>query len=125
MSDNPLERLSKLPKTYRQAVEPFTTRDADQDAASEVTASWRTFSTSSAPSTLLSFYPDVHLYTIGRAINRLGAFIVNPIDNAMARRELRKVLEYLRSSGSEHDWNTMRSILESKDVLSRLLEAGR
>jgi hypothetical protein len=125
--DNPLERLNKLSKVYRhrQASEPSTTWDADQESTSIATPSWRTFATATAPSELLSFYRDVHMYTVGRAINRLGALIADPIDNAMARRELKNVLRYLKSLGPEGDWQNAGYILGSKDVLSRLMEAGR
>jgi hypothetical protein len=126
MSSKSLEYLSNLPRRYRPAAEPQSGWDDDNDdAVSASTYSWRTFSTSSAPSELLSFHRDVHLYTVGRAINRIGKWLVDPIDNALARREFKKVLKFMGSLEGEDDWAIAKRIFQSQGVLSGLLEAGR
>jgi hypothetical protein len=127
MASDAMEYFSKLPKKYRPAANaPLGWQDDDDDDVASIgTCSWRTFSTSSAPSELLSFHRDRHLHTLGRAINRLGKWIVNPLDNAMARREFRKVIQYVGSLETEDDWATAKRIFQTHDVLSSLLEAGR
>jgi hypothetical protein len=127
MTSKPTKKFLKLPKQYREAAKPSREWNAsdDNDTASMGTYSWRTFSTSSAPSELLSFCRDAHLHTIGRAINRLGKWLVNPIDNAMARREFKKVLKYLESLITGEDWEIARRMFQSRGILSGLLEAGR
>jgi hypothetical protein len=52
-------------------------------------------------------------------------WIADPLDNLVARRELRKGVEYMESLFSEDDWVTAKRIFESPDIIARLLEAGR
>jgi hypothetical protein len=127
MANKSLKFLSKLPQRYRSAADPQYgwTDDKPSCGTSRRSYSWRTFSTSSAPSELLSFYRDVHLYTVGRALNRLGKLVADPIDDFMARRELRRLLQYLESLETEEDWETAKRVLQSRGNLSGLLEAGR
>jgi hypothetical protein len=127
MADISLKRISKLPLSYRKSLDHKTgwEKNANEHVACEETASWRTFSTSSAPSELLSFHRDAHMYTVGRAIASLGRYIANPIDNAMAKREFRKVLAYLKELKTAEDWVEAKQLLETKDVLSGFLEAAR
>jgi hypothetical protein len=123
-----LEYLKKLPHNYRLAANPSSGWDDgndNSDAASSGSFSWRTFSTSSAPSTLLSFYRDAHLFVVGRYINRLGKLIVNPIDNEMARRELGRIFDYIAALETDDDWATARRIFQSDEITKGLLEAGR
>jgi hypothetical protein len=126
MASKSLENISKLPRKYRSAANPTPGWSTDQgDRESISSYSWRTFSTSSAPSELLSFYRDSHLYTVGRAINRLGKWLVDPVDNAMARREFGKVIKFMEGLEAEADWVTAKNMLKSPNILSGLLEAGR
>jgi hypothetical protein len=126
MPNKSLAYLSKLPNRYRSAARSSPGWDDwHNDVPSSRSFSWRTFSTSSAPSELLSFYRNVHMYTIGRVLNRFGTIIANPIDNIMARRELKNVLEYTQNLETDDDWATAKSIFQSEEVIKGLLEAGR
>jgi hypothetical protein len=118
MTSKSLEYLKKLPRNYRLAANASSGWDDDNDDNDND-------ATSSAPSTLLSFYRDVHLFVVGRYINRFGKLIVDPIDDEMARRELRGIFDYIAALDTDDDWAIARRIFQSDEITKGLLEAGR